>query len=608
MLFDVSAIEYRRMPYASDPHMDQLQPRTSRSTHASGPRVGPDDASLPQRARRHRHPLASLALSGLLATSLGLAAPAVDLPGVTTTVERAPLAQRPCLDTFIRHELPHVSRGRGERTVLFDSNGAGLAVADLDGDGRLDIVLADLAGPLSVLWNETPPGGELRFDVASLPLRGSQAVVAVDVDGDGRLDIVTTQRGGGVARMRNVGGREFVLASLPGVHAPAYAIAWGDLDGDGRLDLVAATYDAEREREFRDGALFGAAGGVFVFYARAGGFERIRLRDGAQALALLLMDVSGDGRDEVLVGHDFFIQDDAFTRDDDGAWRRLRPFPRTSANTMSLDAGDVLNVGSEALFATDMKPVQRDPATLAAWMPLMQKAYERDTARDGQWAANTLNLPLRDGWRELAIQRGVDATGWSWAGRFGDLDNDGWLDLYVATGMIAHDLLHYLPGGELRERDVALRNRGAAAPGSFDAAPAWGLDSDASGRAVVLADLSGDGRLDVVVNTLDSPALLYENRLCGGGAISLDLRWPSAANPYAVGAQVWLVAPGLGTLTRRVRAGAGYLSGDPPRLHIGVGAASGPLELLVRWPDGAHSRHDVEAGEHVVITRTEERP
>ena len=492
--------------------------------------------------------------------------------------------------------------------MLFDSNGAGLAVADLDGDGRLDIVLANLAGPLTVLWNETPSGGALRFDAAMLPLRGSQAVVAVDVDGDGRLDIVTTQRGGGVARLRNLGRREFVLASLPGVHAPAYAIAWGDLDGDGRLDLVAASYDAERERQFRDSALFGAAGGVFVFFARDDGFVRTRLREGAQALAVLLMDATGDGRDDVLVGHDFFIQDDVFARDDDGTWSRLRPFPRTSANTMSLDAGDVLNVGREALFATDMKPASWDPATLAAWMPLMQKAYERDTAHDGHWAANTLNLPQRDGWREQASQRGVDATGWSWAGRFGDLDNDGWLDLYVATGMIAHDLLHYLPGGELRERDVVLRNRGAAAPGHFDTAHAWGLGSDASGRAVVLADLTGDGRLDVVINTLDSPALLYENRLCGGAALSLDLRWPSSANTFAVGARVELEVPGLGTLTRQVRAGAGYLSGDPPRLHLGLGDATGPFELLVRWPDGATSRHDVETGEHVTVTRTERAP
>lgn len=587
--------------------MDQTQPRAPRTPLRPTQRASRGGGRTSQQARRSG--LAGvLALTALLAASLVLAAPGAGAVGLTTSVERTPLAPRPCLGAFVRHELPHVSRGRGERTVLFDSNGAGLAVADLDGDGRLDIVLADLAGPLTVLWNETVPGGELRFEASSLPLRGSQAVVAVDVDGDGRLDIVTTQRGGGVARLRNLGGREFTFASMPGVHAPAYAIAWGDLDGDGRLDLVAATYDAEREREFRDSALFNAAGGVFVFYARDDGFERIRLREGAQALAVLLMDATGDGRDEVLVGHDFFIQDDVFARDADGSWQRLRPFPRTSANTMSLDAGDVLNAGREALFATDMKPVQWDPTTLAAWMPLMQKAYERDTARDGHWAANTLNLPLRDGWRELAIERGVDATGWSWAGRLGDLDNDGWLDLYIATGMIAHDLLHYLPNGELRERDVALRNRGAAAPGHFVAAAAWGLDSDASGRAVVLADLSGDGRLDVVVNTLDSPALLFENRLCGGDAISLDLRWPTSANPYAVGAQVWLEAPGLGTLTRRVRAGAGYLSGDPPRLHLGVGEASGPFELLVRWPDGEHSRHDVEAGEHVVVTRTEDRP
>ena len=585
----------------------------------------PTSPATPPRSRRRGLALSALAggagvalvIAILAAEAAALGAPPSPRPSrmvgdlVPALVSTRPHALAPCTGAFVPHELPHVSRARGTRTVLFDANGAGLAVADLDGDGRLDVVLADLAGPLTVLWNATVPGGTWAFEAATLPLRGAQAVVAVDVEGNGRLDLVTTQRSGTVARLRNLGERAFVFEPLPGVRAPAYAMAWGDLDGDGRLDLVVASYDAARERESRDGALFGAPGGVVVFLARDEYFEPQRLRDGAQALALLLFDATGDGRQEVVVGHDFHIRDDVFARDPDGTWKLLTPFARTSANTMSLDAGDIANTGRESLFSTDMKPVRRDGATLAAWMPLMQKAYERDLPHDGQRAENALQVPVGAAgsrWSEEATRRGVDASGWSWAGRFGDLDNDGWLDLYVATGMIAEDLLAHLPDGTLREPNVVFRNRGVAAPGSFERITRWGLDDDASGRSVVLADLTGDGRLDVVVNTLGSPARVFENRTCGGRAVTIDLRWPASANAFAVGASVTADVPGLGRPTRAVRAGAGYLSGDPPRLHLGVGDAHAPIALTVRWPDGARSELSLPTGSHAVVTREASSP
>ena len=111
-------------------------------------------------------------------------------PSATGDGDNHPLAVPPPAPArFVAHDLDHITTAPGEIVRLFDSNGAGLAVNDLDGDGDMDMVLADLAGPVTVLWNQ----GDLRFRKQSIGLvRRARAVDIVDVDGDGRLDIVLT--------------------------------------------------------------------------------------------------------------------------------------------------------------------------------------------------------------------------------------------------------------------------------------------------------------------------------------------------------------------------------------------------------------------------------
>ena len=199
---------------------------------------------------------------------------------------------------------------------------------------------------------------------------------------------------------------------------------------------------------------------------------------------------------------------------------------------------------------------------------------------------------------------GVDATGWSWSAQFGDLDNDGYLDLYVVNGMIAAEIFSHLPGDELVEENQALRNTG---DGRFVPAPEWGLNATQSGRGMSFGDLDNDGDLDVVVNNLAAPSLLFENRLCGGAALEVELRREGVANSRAVGA-VLRLHTATGTLLREMRASSGYLSSDPARVHFGLGAAvAGDLDHLeVVWPDGAVSRVAVpEPGVLLRVTRAE---
>ena len=178
---------------------------------------------------------------------------------------------------------------------------------------------------------------------------------------------------------------------------------------------------------------------------------------------------------------------------------------------------------------------------------------------------------------------GLSATGWSWSSKFGDLDNDGFLDIYVVNGMIADGLLDHLPNQELVEENQALRNDGS---GHFSPMPAWALGSTASGRGMSMADLDGDGDLDIVVNNLRAPAQLFENQLCSGLSIAVDLRWSGSQNPFALVSQLALHTS-AGTYYRTIKATSGYLSGDPTRVAFGLPSDAQIDRLEIRWPDGA---------------------
>ncbi|MEE8601148.1 CRTAC1 family protein [Euzebya tangerina] len=521
---------------------------------------------------------------------------------VAAQVATNSLAQSDCSGEFVAADLDHVTRGTGDSTGTFDGTGAGVAVGDLDGDGRDDIVLANLSGHTTIQHNR----GDLEF--TSIPLldaRTRQPAI-LDVDGDGDNDIVLTTGLGRPVFFRNqtatvsLEADAFSREELPGVAAATYSMAWADLGGDGDLDLVTGSYNAELTFNQRHQQLLGSAVGA-VRHERGGEeFTAAPLTNLAQALAVHTADINGDGLTDILVGNDLATPDELYVATEDGDYRLEQPFSETSYSTMSLDTADVDNDGDLEVFSTDMHPMDDAPATREAYAPIVEEMAAMPLPDDIQHPVNVLQMAGEDGFDEVARDVGIHATGWSWSGVFGDLDNDGLQDLYVVNGMVSDALFGDRDGAALVERNQAFRSHG----GGFVPAPEWSLDDPAQGRGLVMADLDRDGDLDIVVNNLLEPSRIYENQICQGAGLLIDLEWVDSRNTTALGATITVHGEG-GAFTRTVESSRGYLSGPSTTVHVGLGDSSQPVEIEVRWPDGAVSEvEDVPVDHLVTVTRT----
>lgn len=531
--------------------------------------------------------LAVLCLLAPVAVALRIHAP--------VTVEATPLSPRTnCSDDFSVRELDHITEPTAWPIGFYDSNGAGLAVNDLNGDGRLDIVLANLAGDNHIFWNR----GDLKFDRQALPTpTPARAAAIIDVDGDGLLDIVFTQQAAAPLFWRNHGGERFETQVLRGVSYIGYSMNWLDADGDGDLDLVTGAYDVENEKILGQSA---ALNGVIYYENLAGRFRATRLDDRSNTLAILTQ-FNQDGQYQITIGNDFAVEDRYFTFVD-GAWQASPPVDVMPHSTMSYAAADLDNDGVREVFAVDMKPYAEDEATMAQWQPVMDMMMAMPhVAGDPQIMENVLYArDERGGLTNIARDLRLDGTGWSWSAQFGDLDNDGFQDLVVVNGMISVEMFSHLPGNELVEENQAYRNLAGA---GFQPMPGWGLNDRDSGRGMTLADLDADGDLDAVVNNLGGRAKIFENRLCGGSSIEVDLHQRQGGSTRGIGAQLKLETD-AGSFRRDISALSGYLSGGSSRVHFGFPADAALKRLTIEWRDGEVSEiTDLTADTLYVVTR-----
>ncbi len=384
------------------------------------------------------------------------------------------------------------ARGLDNRGLL---DGAGVALGDVDGDGRPDMVLASVEQPAALYRNQ----GDFRFvDVtkaSGLDFTGlaTTSVVLADVDGDVDLDLIAGTFGGPVALFTNDGKGQFrntTAASglVGGYNATTMTLA--DVDGNGSLDLYVATYKTRntldaftpQQRSF-DQVLKKVGDSVVVVdewkkeyrvEARPdlGGFMRSqraepdlfflndgkghftptpisgpRFRDerGAPLQAVpdyftldaRFYDVNGDGAPDLYVCNDLEDPDQFWLNDGSGNFRLAPQLAlRVTSNTcMSVDMADVNRDGHVDLFTTDMlaPTLAGRQRSIPTHTPL-QKPVGLSPERT-QWMQNMLHLSRGDGtWAQIGEFAGVTATDWTWGSAFLDVDLDGYEDLLAVNG------------------------------------------------------------------------------------------------------------------------------------------------------------------------------
>jgi len=521
-------------------------------------------------------------------------------------------------------------------------NGGGVALGDINKDGLIDIYLTGNIVGNKMFLNK----GNFQFEditeVSGLacPNVWSTGATFADINGDGLLDLYVCKSGapGGENRHNelfiNNGDLTFSEESKKynldilglSVHA-----AFFDYDKDGDLDCYILNnsirsiggYDLiEDQREIADpegqgNKLLENIDGKFVDVTQSAGIYSSKIGFG---LGITLSDYNNDGWTDLFISNDFFEKDYLYINNKDGTFSEESEnfFQSLSLGSMGADSSDLDNDLLTDLIVTEMLPKSlKRKKTKAIYESWDKYSLANSKGYYHQFPRNVLQRNYGPtGFLEIGRYSGVSATDWSWASMIFDMDNDGLRDVFIANGiykdLLDRDYLAYMANTERirnmikTEEEVikklidimpskAIKNIAYKNNGEFnftEFSDAWGFDLPTFSNGMSYGDLDNDGDLDIVINNVNMPALVYKNNINvdENKSISFELIGREK-NKNAVGSKIIIKYGNNKQSMIENFPSRGFQSSIPNRLHFGVGNVKEIDSAIIYWPNNKVSYH-----------------
>jgi tetratricopeptide (TPR) repeat protein len=546
------------------------------------------------------------------------------------------------------------------RTVLDGACGIdiyghnGIAVGDIDDDRFDDLYICQPAGLPNRLYRNRGDGTFENITEASGLglLENTACALFADIDNDGRQDLIVVRTNGPVLFLNQGGGKfrqkpdAFKFASPPqGTFTGAAA---ADYDRDGWLDIYFCLYLYYQgtDQYKYPSPYYDAENGppnVMMRNQRDGSFRDVTAETGLNqnntrySFCCGWNDYNRDGWPDLYVVNDFGRKN-LYRNNGDGTFTDVAP----QAGVEDVGAGmsvcwfDHDNDGAEDLYVANMW-------TAAGMRVAMQQSFQKSAAEEVRALyrkharGNSLFRNVGSPFEDVSAAAGVEMGRWSWASDAWDFDHDGFPDLYIANGMVSGPTRSDLNSFFWRQVVANSPNQGSPAlqyeqawnalnelirsdgtwsgyernvfyannrDGTFsDVSGTVGVDFLEDGRAFALADFDHDGRLEVVLKNRNGPQMRILKNVMRElpPSIAFRLRGSGTSNPDAIGAAV-TVQTISGRQTRMLQAGSGFLSQHSKELLFGLGDAKGPMSAEIRWPSGRlQALHDLQANHRMWV-------